>query len=131
MTNQAKIAELEESSMNTTHSLLAAASAALIGAFMAESIVQSHHVDAPSAISVRADDLDLKHLPDVEVLISRISDASALACGQTPDFRRLRQVESYNRCRRAAIEDAVRRLNQPMVTEIVETHTWPQRLAVR
>jgi UrcA family protein len=106
--------------------------AAVIGVFVIESIIRADRVDdGPRAISIRADDLDLRHLPDVEVLIKRIEDAAVVACGDAPDFRRLRQVEAFDRCRKAAIESAVRRLNQPMLTEIAETHTWPRRLAVR
>ena len=117
--------------MNTSHKVLAAALAAVISAFMVVSIVRAHRTYEPRTISVRADDLDLRHLPDAEVLLKRIADASVAVCGATPDFRHLRQAESFDRCRKAAIKDAIRRLNQPVVTEIAETHTWPRRLAVR
>jgi UrcA family protein len=117
--------------MNMTHTIFAVAAAAVLGAFMVESIVCAHRADEPRAISVRADDLDLRHLPDAEVLIKRIEDASVVACGQAPDFRRPRQAESFDRCRRTAISNAIRQLNQPVLSEIAETHTWPRRLAVR
>jgi UrcA family protein len=117
--------------MNMTPKLVAGALAAIVGVSMVESIVGAHGSDEPRTISVRADDLDLEHVPDAEVLLARIADASITACGDIPDFRKARQVETFERCRRLAIQDAIRRLNQPMVTEIAATHTWPRRLAVR
>jgi UrcA family protein len=117
--------------MSTTHNVLAAMLTLVIGAVIGQSIVSAHRTDAPRPISVRVDDLDLTHLPDTEVLLQRIADASVRACGEIPDFRHVRQAEAYERCRRAAITDAIRRVNQPIVTEIAETHAWPKRLAVR
>jgi len=117
--------------MNTIHTVLAVASAAVISALTAGGVDRAHRNCEPRAISVRADDLDLNHLPDAEVLLKRIADASVVACGENPDFRHLREVESFDQCRKTAIKDAIRRLNQPIVTEVAETHTWPRRLAVR
>jgi UrcA family protein len=87
--------------------------------------------DETPSISVRSDDLDFNHIHDVLVLLERIDDASILTCGGTPDFRDIRRSAAFERCRDAATNEAVRRMNRPVLTEIAKTRARPQRLAAR
>ena len=102
-----------------------------VSAFVLTGSVKAHDSDAPARITVRANDLDLTHAPDAEILFARIEEASTQACGGTPDYRRAGQVAAFDHCRKAAIWQAVRQVNQPLLSEIADTEAMPMRLAVR
>jgi UrcA family protein len=86
---------------------------------------------APTAVSVRSNDLDLQRPVDAQILFERVAGASIQACGGTPDFRDTPRIAAFDQCRKAVISRTVRQLNQPLLTEVAEANTLTMRIAIR
>jgi UrcA family protein len=65
---------------------------------------------------VRYDDLDLTHAAGARVMLERITSAARRDCYPEPTFREPAQYSDWRHCMATAIDDAVRRLDAPMVT---------------
>lgn len=82
------------------------------------------HADtaAPEVISVSAGDLDLTTQTGAKVMLKRIDAAATKACW--PD--KLNQMDAYNVCRKSVILDAVKVLDEPMVS-LVYAEAYPTK----
>jgi UrcA family protein len=87
---------------------------ALAGSFGAGS---AQAVDAPSA-TVRFADLNLHSAEGVRVLYARIRSAAETVCGTRWSVWDHRQVWAWQECYRTTLDDAVRRINQPVLTDL-------------
>lgn len=70
----------------------------------------------PIGITVRYSDLDLGHAAGAAVLMRRLRTAAELACGGAPDLRELGQMAAFERCRDDAVNQAVAKVNAPLLT---------------
>ncbi len=106
--------------MNTKMISLAAAFAAIALAPL------TAHADtaAPEIISVTAGDLDLTTQAGAKVMLKRIDEAATKAC--SPD--KLNEMDAYNICRKSVMLDAVKVLDEPMVS-LVYAETYPNKKA--
>jgi len=119
--------------MIALHGIMALAMTLSVGAagVVVGGAVRPQGASAPTAISVRSDDLDLQRPVDVQTLFERIEEASVTACGGTPDFRDTPRIATFDHCRKTVIKLTVRRLNQPLITEVADANALMTRIAIR
>lgn len=79
-----------------------------------------HALAAQRDMTVSYADLDLTRPAGVETLLTRVRHAAKAVCGGQPDMRDLTMSEHYNACRQAAVENAVRSINNPLLTRLYE-----------
>lgn len=79
-----------------------------------------HAVAAQRDMTVSYADLDLSRPAGAETLLTRIQRAARTVCGGHPDIRDLTMSERYNACRLAAVENAIRSINNPLLTRLYE-----------
>lgn len=82
--------------------------------------------------TVKLGDLDLTRPPGAEVAAKRIRRAAKAVCGE--DVRQtypLAMQNSWRRCARTAMEDAVTRVDHPLVTRAAFGMKAPTELAAR
>jgi UrcA family protein len=86
-----------------------------------------------TSVTVDYSDLDISRPAGAETLMTRLESASKKICGRRPMQVRFEQLEQYLQCRSSVVEDAVRRIDQPVVTMAFENSTGrkPVRLASR
>jgi UrcA family protein len=75
--------------------------------------------DRGPSLDVTYSDLNLTNPAGAEAMLRRIKHAASKVCGGTPSPRTLVEMRHYRMCVRAAVEDAVRRLNAPLVTALL------------
>lgn len=82
--------------------------------------------DAPSvSVTVPLGDLNLHTEAGAETALRRISAATRQTCGDLSNIdMSAADRAAARRCRQAAVDDAVAKLNQPAVTAQAKTGTW-------
>ena len=92
--------------------------AALVGPFALAHADRVGQLAGVPKIVVHYDDLDITHKQGLEMLYSRIQYAAMDVC----DYDRLHKELSRQRrpaaCYRAAVDDAIKQVNQPMLTAL-------------
>jgi UrcA family protein len=71
-----------------------------------------------SHIEVPYGDLNLSHPAGASMMLTRIKQAATRVCGGHPDSRDLRSRAAFKLCVRAAVNEALRQLNAPLVTAL-------------
>jgi UrcA family protein len=100
--------------------------AALIpGLAQASTANRGLYPDGPSKI-VRFADLDLANPHDVEVLYRRIRSAAHLVCIDSSASWDGSRNRNWTECFNGTMEDAVRRVNRPMLTALHQQRTKPR-----
>lgn len=82
----------------------------------------------PQEVSVHYGDLDLAKPAGAEAMLNRLERAAERACGGEPDLRALYAQRLFNRCVDDALNQAVARLDAPLVTSL-HADRGGQRLA--
>jgi UrcA family protein len=82
--------------------------------YAAPVVAQTSHT-VPS-VSVKYGDLKVGSPSGAQVLLRRIEAAANTACGGAPDIRQLRQLASFEACRKSAVARAVAAVHSPMLT---------------
>ena len=87
--------------------------------------------DSPRTDRVIYSDLNTESASGAKTLFDRISAASRRVCGSDDVFesRRFDQQKSYDQCRAAAVEQAVRAINKPYLTAYAHGETLPVAVA--
>jgi UrcA family protein len=83
----------------------------------------------PSAV-VKYGDLNIASPVGAQALLKRIDVAADIACGRSPDIRRLDQLARFEACRRTAVARAVAAVGSPTLTAIAHGGA-PGALAAR
>jgi UrcA family protein len=119
--------------MTASHNILTptAAFALFAAAVVLTTIVPARGHGDPAILSVPYSDLDFNRPADAEILVERLQEASVPVCGGAPDYRQVERIATFEQCRRAAIQRAVTRMHQPMVSKIAAVETLGLRLAAR
>jgi UrcA family protein len=68
--------------------------------------------------TVRFADLNLNNSEGVRILYARIRAAAETVCGTRWSVWDHRQVWAWRECYRTTLDDAVRRINQPLLTDL-------------
>jgi UrcA family protein len=104
--------------------LTAAALAAAIGTFLACSTAHAAtRVDAneeTSAVTVQFSDLDLNSPHGAKHLFLRLRNAAESVCGDEDDAVALYERGTILQCQQQAVEQAVERINRPLLTVIYD-----------
>lgn len=87
----------------------------LASASVAQAGPSAAHADV-RRIGVPMSDLNLAQPAGAAAMLARIEQAAGAVCGGLPLPRELRRTQHYRACRTAAVEQAVRKLNAPLVT---------------
>ena len=72
------------------------------------------------SIDVPYSDLNLANPAGAQAMMTRIRQAAANACGNAPQAREVKEFRTYRVCVDTAIVNAVRQLNAPLVTALIE-----------
>lgn len=80
------------------------------------------HADAPTAIAVRFNDLDLNQPTDAAVMLGRLDRAAIQACGASPfgSLREYRLSIRWSRCYANSMNRAISLLNAPELTAMFD-----------
>jgi len=105
--------------------LMAAASLISVGPVRAQSD------DDLIRVPVSYADLDIHQEAGAKVLLQRIKSASIIACGDVPDLRLLGERAAFEHCRQIAVEDAVAKVNSPLLALMAGNDEELIRLANR
>jgi UrcA family protein len=105
---------------------IAAAAALMIAAAAA-----AQTSEAPISVSVHYADLNISQAAGARTLLQRIQSASIPACGGAPDIRLLAERAAFEQCRKAAIGQAVARVDSPRLTALASHGVEPVRVAGR
>ena len=94
--------------------LLIAVPASIGPALAADPSEQTVSIDVPYG------DLNLANPAGAEAMMIRIRQAAAQACGGAPQARDPREAQLYRTCTSVAIAGAVRQLNAPLVSALLD-----------
>jgi len=72
--------------------------------------------DTVPSVSVKYGDLDIGSPAGAQLLLKRIRAAANTACGGAPDIRQLKQLATFEACRRSAAARAVTVIDSPMLS---------------
>ena len=86
--------------------------------------------DTVPSVSVKYGDLNIGSPAGARVLLERIEAAADTACGGAPDIRQLKQLGSFEACRRSAVTRAVVAVDSPMLMATAHNDS-PARFAAR
>ena len=100
-----------------------------VAALVLAAPVHGQTVDEAVRVPVHFADLDIGREPGAKELLRRIQSAATMACGGEPDFRQLGPLADFQRCRKAALANAVAKVDAPMLTAMAGGR--PERLAGR
>jgi UrcA family protein len=78
--------------------------------------VGAAHAASTERVVVYYGDLNLSAPTGVKSLYSRIKRAAQLVCGPAPDARELERAWVYERCTSASFDDAVKRIDEPLIS---------------
>ena len=110
--------------------------AALASLGFAATVHAASTQDAPSnpdliIISVPVDDLNLSNPSGASVVLRRIRDAAVSICGDAPDIRQAARFGRYQNCVKASVDEAVARLDHPVVTDLYAGNPSYMKIADR
>jgi UrcA family protein len=106
-----------DQSMRTTFFAAALALAAL--PMIAQALADDRSSSGLS-LDVTYSDLNLENPAGAQVMFRRIKQAASKVCGGMPSQRMAMEMRNYRICVRMAVEDAVRQLNAPLVTALLD-----------
>jgi UrcA family protein len=101
-----------------TAPVLCLAAAATLS-YAAPVLAQTSHT--VPGVSVKYGDVNIGSPSGAQVLLKRIEAAANTACGGVPDIRQLRQLASFEACRKSAVARAVAAVHSPMLTAMTTT----------
>jgi len=93
--------------------------------------VQAQTADSPISVSVPYADLDIGHVAGAKMLLQRIHAASVTACGGAPDIRLLKSRATFDACRIQAVNQAVEKVDAPVLSALANVGHKPVRTASR
>jgi UrcA family protein len=83
------------------------------------------------SVSVPVADLDFSSPSGAAILLSRVHTAAASICGDAPDIREAARFGLYQSCVKAAVDQTVARLDNPVVTAMNGHQPHPIKVADR
>lgn len=86
---------------------------------------------ATSQVEVFYGDLNLNHPAGAAAMLGRIKQAAIRVCGGAPHAMDMQGRRNFRHCVDTATNDAVRRLNAPLVTALYTGRPADQRVARR
>lgn len=92
--------------------------AALVGPFGVAHADRVGQLDGPPKIVVNYDELDISSPHGLEVLYTRIEYAAMSVCGYDRLHKELSRQRRPAACYQAALDDAIRQVNQPRLTAL-------------
>lgn len=90
--------------------------AALVGPFAIAHADRVGQLDGTPKIVVNYDDVDISSSQGLEILYSRIQYAAMDVCGYDRLHKELSRQRRPATCYRAAVDDAIKQVNQPVLT---------------
>lgn len=90
--------------------------AALVGPFAAAHADRVGQIDGTPKIVVNYDELDISNPHGLEMLYTRIENAAMSVCGYDRLHKELSRQRRPAACYRAAVDDAIKQVNQPTLT---------------
>lgn len=78
----------------------------------------TERTDPGQSLDVTYSDLNLANPAGADAMLKRIRHAAAKVCGGAPSAGSLLELRQYRACVRTAVEEAVRRLDAPLVTAL-------------
>ena len=109
--------------MNLFRTRLARAAAPLVAVCgLLPTLTLANPLDDVRSVRVRFGDLDVSAPAGAERLYRRLSIASRDVCGDESEIVDLQQLADIRACRSEALEDAVARVDRPMLTAAFEHH---------
>jgi UrcA family protein len=87
--------------------------------------------DAAPSAKISLAGLDLSSRDGAGQALARIKAAAVTVCGDRPDLRQLDRQAPFERCRKAAVDNAVKTLDRPLLSQAASSDAPPLLMAAR